>query len=154
VDAGGGDDSVRGGCGSDLLSGGDDDDTISGNVVVSGPSSVTVCRERGGPPETDNDRLDGGAGNDGLFDEAGGNIFAGGDGNDNIRGVIRGTRNSGGRGRDRLIVRGRGGVRERDGFRDRIVCDGTKLRVQADKRLDTVGGTCPEALKRRARGRR
>jgi Ca2+-binding RTX toxin-like protein len=149
VDAGPGDDSVRGGCGDDILSGGDDDDTISGNVV-SGPGSVTRCVERGGPPEGDQDRLLGGAGNDGLFDEAGTNRFSGGDGNDNIRGRIRGA-NGGGRGRDRLIVSGSGEVREKDGFRDRIVCTGRKLRVRADRTLDTVGGTCPEALKRRGR---
>jgi Ca2+-binding RTX toxin-like protein len=157
IEGGQGDDSLRGGCGNDGLDGGEDDDTITGNVV-SGPGSVTVCRSRGGQAEADNDTLLGGAGNDGLFDEAGRNRFRGDDGNDNIRGRVRASRNAnvvvGGSGRDRMIITGSGRVRARDGFRDRIVCTGSGLNVLADRTLDTVGGTCPEARKRRAEGRR
>ena len=157
IEGGAGNDNLEGGCGNDRLLGGEGDDTIVGNVS-SAPRTVTACRSSGGGSEEDNDYLRGGSGDDGLFDSAGANLFRGEDGNDNIRGVVRGDSSktrvaSGDRGRDRLIVSGIGTVMARDGFKDKVVCDGDELRVLADRTLDKVGGNCPEARKRRQEGR-
>jgi Ca2+-binding RTX toxin-like protein len=84
LDGGDGDDRLRGMAGSDTLIGGIGDDWLEGDMRIAPPEAGSqLLQYRGWFGNYGNDFIDGGAGNDRLYDEvAGSDVFLGGAGDD------------------------------------------------------------------------
>lgn len=84
----------------------------------------------------------GGVGADQIVVKAPDGIAAGGPGRDSIRSKASGrTLLIGGPGRDRIVAGGRALVNVRDGARDVVICNSSKVRVRADRK-DRLVGPC------------
>lgn len=121
VDAGPGNDQVRGLGGNDRLEGGDGNDRLLGGAG--------------------NDTLLGGAGNDTLLGQAGRAALVGGAGNDVLRGGGRNDILDGGAGRDRLIGGGGGDeLLDQDGGNDTLVGGNGNDRLVGGQGRDRLDG--------------
>ncbi len=94
-----GNDILKGGLGDDILTGGDGDDTLTGGTASAGADADFLLMN---PGSSDDDTLDGGAGNDVLDGGAGDDTLDGGTGNDTLYGGDGDDTVDGGAGNDRL----------------------------------------------------
>ena len=135
--------------GADVLQGTTSDDSpiagLGGNDTVYGGDGDDVLYGDDGPPRNDdgNDQVYGGPGDDRLSDNGGADLLNGGGGNDTI--YAYGDKSASNPGED-TVKGGKGNdiIHTDDGYKDTIDCGSGIDQVYFDQNLDQVAANCEE----------